>query len=62
MGWLQRANDNKLVRLVAKVDEHVADARGVCSAAHCTHQFDGTAEDVRRHHLEVAYRYGKTSG
>ena len=62
MGWLQRASEAKLDRLVAAVDQHVADADGVCAAKRCKHQYDGTAEDVRRHHIEVAYRYGKTQG
>ena len=62
MGWLQRRRDATLDKLVAFVDTHVPGDNGVCSGKACRHSFDGTAEGLRRHQLEVAYRRGRSSG
>lgn len=60
MSWIKRSREAKLDKLVTRVDEHRPDSTGKC--AKCKHQFDGTEEDLRRHHLEVAYRRGQSFG
>lgn len=60
MGWMKRRKDARLDKLIALVDEHQPD--GTTKCAKCRHFFDGTDEDVRRHHLEVAYRRGQNFG
>ena len=64
--WSHRRYERNLDKVIAKVDQHVPPASGVrigdppsMRCQKCKHVFDGTPEDLRRHHLAVAYRLGE---